>query len=261
MNFERAVAAVAVPSPSLWQRYRRRVSTGVALVAPLVVAASLISVRGSYATSAAALTMVVVVTGVAVVGPRSAGLVASLSAALWFDLFLTHPYGRLTIDRGPELETTIAMFVVGVLITELAARSRQYWGAAREANEFSATIRDVAELGATGAHDPEVIERTRTALTGLLLARECRFDPLLESPPLARIEPTGEVLHVGMVWPSGDIGLPGPQCEIVARWRSLVIGRFVLTPRAGRPVSLERRVAAVAVVDAAAAALAGGDRG
>ena len=107
-NIERAVAALAVPSPSPWQRYRRRVSSVVGFLAPLVVAAVLIPERGSYATPAAALTMVVVVTGVAVVGPRVAGLIASLSAALWFDLFLTHPYGRLTIDRGPELETTIA---------------------------------------------------------------------------------------------------------------------------------------------------------
>ncbi|MDE3064904.1 MAG: hypothetical protein KGJ36_04445, partial [Acidobacteriota bacterium] len=110
-------------------------------------------------------------------------------------------------------------------------------------------------------NDLTVIERARLALAELLLARECRFDPLIEDPPLARIEPSGEVVHVGLVWPAQDIGLPGPQCEIVARWRSLVIGRFVLTPRAGRPVSLERRVAAVSVVDAAAAALAGGDRG
>ena len=65
---------------------------------------------------------------------------------------------------------------------------------------------------------------------------------------------------MGMVWPSADIGLPGPHCEIVARWRNFVVGRFVLTPRAGRPVSLERRVAAVSVVDAAAAVVAASQR-
>lgn len=252
---DKSKALALVPRPNLWRRSRRWVSTVVGIVAPLAVAAALIPVRGVYAAPAAALTLVVVVAAVAVVGPRHAGVLASLSAALWFDLFLTHPYERLTISHGPELETTIAIFVVGILITELAARSRHNWGAANEAYHFVATIRDVAESGARGDGASEVVERARVALVELLDLRACRFDPLLETPPLARIEPSGDVVHVGLIWPTGDIGLPGPECEIVARWGGRNVGRFVLTPSTGGVVSRERLVAAVSAVAAAAAAL------
>jgi len=66
-----------------------------------------------FANTAAALTMVIVIVAVAVIGPRPAGIVASASAALWFDFFLTSPYDRFAISHRPDLETTIAIFVVG----------------------------------------------------------------------------------------------------------------------------------------------------
>ncbi len=256
---ENASTLALVPRPTVWRRYQGRMSTVAGVIAPLAVASALIPVRGDYASPAAALTLVVVVAAAAVVGPRSAGVLASLSAALWFDLFLTRPYERLTISHGPELETTIAIFVVGILITELAARSRHHWRAANEAYQFVTTIRDVAESGAVGARSVEVVERARVALVELLGLHGCRFDAQLESPPLARIEPSGEVIHVGLVWPTGDIGLPGPECEVVARWGGRTLGRFVLTPTTGHALSRERLVTAVSVVAAASAALAGAD--
>ncbi|MFI5036217.1 MAG: DUF4118 domain-containing protein [Acidimicrobiales bacterium] len=261
MSSQDARASAAVRRTPPWRRYRRRATVIAALVLPLVVAAALTAVRGSYATPAGALTMIVVVAAVAVAGPRSAGVLASASSALWFDFFLTRPYLRFTISHRPDLETTVAIFVVGILITELAARSRHHFGAARDAYRFVTTIRDVAETAASGAPATVVVDRACAALTELLHLKGCRFDPQLEDPPLARVEPTGEVIHVGLVWPADDIGLPGPASEIVARGRGRVVGRFVLTPKAARPVSRERRIAAVSVVDLAAAALAGDGRG
>jgi hypothetical protein len=46
----------------------------------------------------------------------------------------------------------------------------------------------------------------------------------------------------------------------VAQWRGREVGRFVLTPTPGVPVSRERRVAAVSLVDLVAATLAVRDR-
>ena len=60
-----------------------------------------------------------------------------------------------------------------------------------------------------------------------------------------------------MRWPAREIGIPGPQAEIVAQWRGRVIGRFVVTPTPGFPVSQERRVVAVSLVDVVAAGLQG----
>jgi hypothetical protein len=60
-----------------------------------------------------------------------------------------------------------------------------------------------------------------------------------------------------MRWPAREFGIPGPEAEIVAQWRGRVVGRFVVTPTPGVAVTLEQRIVAVAVVDVAAAYLAG----
>src|SRR5487761_2242092 len=198
------------PSALVEGQRRRRLAWAASLVGPLVVAAGLSMVRSSFVPAAAALVMVVVVVAVAVLGSRGAGVLASLTSALWFDLFLTRPYGKLLIDSRPDVETTISLVVVGVVV--------------------------------------------------LLELRECRFDAEVPSPPLARIGFDGEVIHVGQRWPTEEIGIPGPEAEIVAQWRGRVVGRFVLTPNPGRPVSVERRVAAVSLVDLVAATLAVRDR-
>src|SRR5271155_912420 len=111
-------------------RNRTRLAVVAGVVGPLVVAAVLVPFRGTFAGTAAALVMVIVIVAVAVTGNRLSGVVASASAGLWFDFFLTRPYDRFVISHRPDLETTIAIFVVGVLVTELAARSRQHWQSA-----------------------------------------------------------------------------------------------------------------------------------
>src|ERR1035438_5791633 len=120
--------------------YRNRLAVAAAALAPIVIAAALVPFRGTLANTAAALTMVIVITAVAVIGPRLVGIVASASAALWFDFFLTVPYDRFAISHRPDLETTIAIFVVGVVVTELAARSRRHWQAANNSNAYVGLI-------------------------------------------------------------------------------------------------------------------------
>jgi hypothetical protein len=43
---------------------------------------------------------VVVIVAVAAAGNRLAGYLAALSAAAWFEFFLTRPYEQFTINRG-----------------------------------------------------------------------------------------------------------------------------------------------------------------
>ena len=70
-----------------------------------------------------------------------------------------------------------------------------------------------------------------------------------------RIEHDGQVILGGRVWGVHSVGLPGPEIELVVQSRGQTLGRFVLTPTAGYPVSRERRVVAVARADQAGAAL------
>jgi hypothetical protein len=219
---------------------RSRLAILAGAVVPLAVAALLVPFRGTFASTAAALMMVIVIVAVAVSGNRMSGVVASASAALGFDFFLTRPYERFAISHRPDLETTIAIFVVGVVVTELAARSRQHWQSANNSTAYVAMIDQVNE-----------------SLIQLLSLRACRFDRALSHPPLAQIQSNGDVAHVGMRWPAKEIGLPGPEAEILAKWRGRVVGRFVVTPTPGATVSLEQRIVAVAVVDVFAAYLVG----
>jgi hypothetical protein len=226
-----------------------------ALVAPLALAAVLVPFRGTFTNAAAALLLVAVVAAVAVAGNRFTGVLASLSAALWFDYFLTRPYEQLEINHGNDIETTVCLVVVSLIVTELAARSRHHFRAASEESDFVDMIHSLADLAAGSEPIDKVVERATGSLRHLLELRECRFEEQLADPPLARIGTDGEVSHVGLVWPVNDIGIPGPEAEILAQWRGRVMGRFVLTPTPGLPVSLERRVVAMSLAELVGAAL------
>jgi len=232
---------------------RTRVNVASAFVAPFVAAVAMVPFRESLANAAAALVLVVVVVAVAVTGNRATGVIASVSAALWFDFFLTAPYQRFAISQRHDVETTISLLVVGVIVTELASRSRHHRDASNEESRFVGMIRELTAISSGAAPAGDVIEFTTRSLLDVLELRECRFDERLEDPPLARILATGEVAHVGLSWPANSIGIPGPRAEIVAAWRGRTVGRFVLTPTPGLPVSLERRSVAATLVALTAA--------
>jgi signal transduction histidine kinase len=81
--------------------------------------------RASFPKVDAVLVLMLVVVAVAANGNRVAGVLASLSAAVWFDFFLTEPYDQFTISRRADIETTILVLVIGVAVTELAVWGRQ----------------------------------------------------------------------------------------------------------------------------------------
>ncbi len=237
--------------------HRNQLAILAAFVAPLGLAAVLAPFRGSFVNTAAALVLVALVVAVAVVGNRFAGIIASMSAALWFDFFLTAPYERLAISHRPDIETTICILIVGIAVTELAARSRYHLRTASEESDYVTMIRELADLASGPGPEPEVHERASALLTNLLDLRACRFETVISGLPLARIRSNGEVVHVGLRWPVREIGIPGPEAEIVVQWRGRVTGRFVLTPTPGLPVSVQRRIVAVLLADIVGASRSG----
>jgi K+-sensing histidine kinase KdpD len=240
-----------------FRRHRGAVTNVGAVLLPLGVAAVLTPFRSSFANTAAALVLVAVVVAVAVVGDRGAGILATISATVWFDFFLTRPYERLAITHRPDIETAVSLFVVGLVVTELAARSRHHSEAATEESEYVGRIHDLSELVASGAPADVVIERVRTELISLLDLRGCRYEPGPPGRARMRIEPDGQVVLGGSVWGVHRLGLPGPELELPVQGRGQTLGRFVLTPTPGHPVSLQRRVVAVAIADQVGAALVG----
>lgn len=235
--------------------HRDRLALLAAFLVPLGLAAVLGPFRGSFANTAAALLLVAVIVAVAVTGNRLTGVVASISAALWFDFFLTAPYERLAITHRNDIETTVCLLVVGIMVTELAARSRHHFHVANEESDFVAMINSLVDLAAGSVPTLMVVERAANSIRELLDLRACRFEADPPGPPLARIGSNGEVVHVGLLWPVLNIGIPGPEAEILTQWRGEVMGRFVLTPTPGLPVSVERRIVAMSLADLVEATL------
>ena len=91
---------------------RDRVALVAAAAGPLAVAATLTPWRGSPMRTDAALVLVLVVVAVAADGYRIAGLIAAVSAGVWFDVLLTKPYGRLTITDPADVRTTVLLLLV-----------------------------------------------------------------------------------------------------------------------------------------------------
>lgn len=241
-------------------RNRQRVMFALAVVAPLAVAAILVPFRGSFATAAAGLILVVVIVAVAVGGNRFSGFLASASAALWFDFFLTRPYDTLDISHRSDIETAVSLLVVGLLVSELAARSRHFSRASSEESNYVALVRDLTEFAKSGAPSALVIEGALDPLREILTLRACHFDYRPSDPPMAQIQANGDIVHVGMLWPTEELGIPGPEAEIVTEWRGRAFGRFVITPTPGQPIALEPRVVAALLASVVGASLSSESR-
>jgi hypothetical protein len=239
----------------LFRRHRQRFMVVASLVVPFAVALVLVPSRGSFTNTAAALVLVAFVVAISIAGSRFTGVVASLSSALWFDFFLTSPYERFAISHRTDLETTISIFVVGVMISELAARSRHHARVSNDESSYANMMSSLTGLAATPAPTSAIVEEASSSLVELLHLRGCRFERIVANPPLARILANGVVEHVGLHWPVSEIGIPGPEAEIVAEWRGRALGRFVVTPTPGEPVSRERRIIAVALANVVGATL------
>jgi K+-sensing histidine kinase KdpD len=224
------------------------------LVLPIAVAAALVPLRATFANSAAALVLVAVVVAVAVIGNRAAGFVAAASASLWFDFFLTRPYERFAITQRPDIETAVSLFVVGLAVTELAARSRRHRSAATQEAGHVGQIYALAELAAQGAPAESVIDRATEELTELLHLRACSFVQGPGGHGHAEIYRDGSV-HLGTIrWGAHEMGLPGHEVQLRAYNQGREVGRFVMEPTPGWPVSVQQRLVAVAIADQVGAA-------
>jgi hypothetical protein len=221
-----------------------------AIVAPIAAAAALIPVRSQIGNTNIALVLVVVVVAVATLGRRFAAAVAALSAAAWFDFFHTQPHYSFTINAHDDVVTAGVLLVVGLLVGELAARSRRHRVAAVDGRTDIARIHAIAELAASGEESDFVIMAVAGELTQILALRDCRYEPY--SPvdkPSARLERNGEVTLGQFRWGVDTMGLPTKQVELLVEARGRHLGRFILTPTPGEPIPFDKRLVAIALAD------------
>jgi len=234
---------------------RDRVAIAAAVAAPLAAAAILLPWRGSWSNTNVALLLVVVVVAVAAIGNRAAGVLAAVGAAAWFDFFYTVPYERFTIRHSSDITTFVLLLVVGVAVSQLAARARRLKVITITDATYLAQIHDSAALVQSAASAQAVVDHVREQLIGVLDLRDCRFEygMLIGHPP--RLEQDGTIAtRYGHI----DVELAGMPAEVVELrtfGNGQYYGRFMLTPTPGSKPTRQARLVAVTLADLAGRAL------
>lgn len=226
------------------------------LAGPLAVAAALVPLRHDVDTANVALLLAASVVAVASLGRRSGAVIAAVSAAVWFDFFHTLPYQSFRITSRDDVVTAAVLLAVGLVVGELALRGRRHRAAAEESSSDIALIHSVAELVAAGESADYIVLVVATQLQSLLALRDCRFERPASDKLMARIERSGDVVIGELRWGVHSMGFPGREVELPVMVRGEAVGRYVLMPTPGVPVSFDRRVVAVALADQVGAALA-----
>jgi hypothetical protein len=236
-------------------RLRDRIAVFAALAVPFAVAAALVPFRTGLSATNAALVMVVAVVGVAAQGVRAAGALAALSAAAWFDFFLTRPYQRFTIADRADIETAVLLLVVGLVVSQLAVRTRRLRAVAVTDAAHLSRLQSAARLAEDGGAPEAVVEHVRRELIGLLGLRDCRFEygrllghrPRLEHDGSLWLRQGGRVVSYA-TWPEGE-------SELRAVGGGHYYGRFLLDPVPGPLPPEEARLVAVALAAVVGTAL------
>jgi hypothetical protein len=244
-----------VNMPQWFSRYRLAVLAGVA--GPLVLTAALVPFRASFANTDAALALVLLIVAVAALGYRMAGVLAAISAAAWYDFFLTRPYEQFTINRAADIETTVLLLLIGIAVTEIAVWGhRQHASASRSAG-YLAGINAAARAVAEGAAPAVLPDRVAARLVELLSLRSCQFQygmAGLGQP--GRIEHDGTVTVAGTPWDVRQFGLPHTAgTELLVESAGRLEGRFLMQPDPGGRPTREQLLVAVAYADQVGAAL------
>ncbi|MGD1217347.1 DUF4118 domain-containing protein [Streptomyces krungchingensis] len=248
----RAGATRTAPRP--WA-LRDRLALTAAVAGPFLVALALVPLRASLSHTNAALVLVVVVVAVAVLGSRTAGVVAALSAAAWFDFFLTRPYQTFDITASGDVETAVLLLAVGAIVSQLAARSRRLEVITVTDAEHLSRIHRTADLAKSANSPDTVVDHVRREITELLGLRACRFEygTLMGQPP--RLHGDGSVTVGRRSWDVDAVGWPEGEIELRAYGNGHYLGRFMLTPGLGDVPPLQARLVAVTLADQTGAAL------
>lgn len=244
---------------------RRTAALGAAVLLPGLAAAALAAARSLVDAANAALVLVVLVVAVAATGYRLAGSLAALSAAAWFDVFLTRPYGTLAIAERADVETAVLLLVVGLGVAELAVRGRRHHDRALRRDGDLAGVREAVALMAEDADVPPHVrtELVCARLVGLLGLRSAFW---LDGP----VDPLEREAHLR---DDAQVEVDGGLCEVerygLPLTRPVVIdvagasgagGRFVLSAARGARPSAAQRLAAVALARWAVAVPRPGER-
>jgi K+-sensing histidine kinase KdpD len=249
-----------------WQRVvsvkvksrRDRSAYATALLGPLAISAVLVPFRGSFPNTDAALVMVLGIVAVAANGVLLAGTLASASAALWYDFFLTRPFESFSITRRGDIETTVLLLVIGFGVSKLAVWGRRQASLASRQADYLTGLHDAAAAAASGTSVSVLITDISRQLTRLLGLEQCRFQRGVAGVGQpARLLADGRVVVGRAEWNVEDRGLPSSQeIELVVDGGGVLQGRFLLRSAGKARPTRAQRLVAIAFADQLGLALA-----
>ena len=230
-----------------------------AVVTPLLTCAILATVREHVTSETAVLVLVLWVVAAAATGDRMAAVLAALSGGAWFDFFLTQPYQAFAIDDPDDIEATVLLMAISLVVTEVALWGRRQQDQASRRSGYLDGVVDVASSVAGGDTErATVIDVVARQITQVLDADSSRFVPgPVHDARVAVLDHDGVLTRDGHAVDVERVGLPTSEYVAVpVRRESRVAGHFLVsaTSRVTYPTREQRRVA-VLLADQVAAAL------
>jgi hypothetical protein len=246
-----------------WLERHRSALIAAAAIAPLLCSAGLAAFRESITPATSALVLVLIVVAAAATGNRFAGIVAALSSGAWFDVFLTEPYGRFTIDDPNDIEVTVLLVLAGVAVTEIALWGRRQQARASRRAGYLDGVLGTSKIIAVREMSPDaLIDHVAHQIVQVLDIDECKF--VLGAgpgPQVTSLDHDGYVTRRGNRVNVEREGLPTDErIGLVVRQGGIVHGQFLLTAatRVVHP-SVEQLRVAVLLADQVGAALTHAD--
>jgi len=247
-------------SPVEWPRaaWWRPTVRSVALLAPLLTSAALATVRDSVTAATSVLVLVVWVVAAAATGDRLAGVLAGVSAGVWFDFFLTAPYLRFTIAEADDIEATILLVVISLAVSEVALWGyRQQNQAARRSGYLEGVLAAARAVAEGNMPPATVVDVVAHQISEVLGADSCRYvEGPVRDARIAVLDHDGVLTRNGQAVDVDRVGLPTDEyVAVLVRRGPDVAGHFLLTTTSHRtyPTREQRRIA-VLMADQVAAA-------
>ena len=226
------------------------IGASVGAVGSILAGAALVSVRDHFAAVNVVLVLVLFVLVGAVIGGRTAGLVAAAGAALTFDFFFTKPYNSLKIDSAQDIETTLLLLLVGVAMGEIVVRADRIRTAVTGGRRELTRLHRVARLAASGEAVEDLISVVAAELTATLELSRCSYEPVPFTGTYPRLEQTGAISGMNIArYTKTGYELPNEGVELPVVVSDQIVGRFVMIPTPGIGVSVDRRMIAITLAD------------
>jgi Domain of unknown function (DUF4118) len=215
----------------------------VGTLAAITAAGVMSRARATFGQEIVLLVLVVIIVGVAAAGGKVAGIYTAVVASLSFNFWHTKPYLSLRIHSARDVVSTILLFVVGLVVGELAASRERVRRDRFDDEEMLRGLAIQGDLLARGASPEEVWSVTHQLLVRALDLGECRFEAFgTRAPGLPRIESRIGPRPTVMKFLGGGFALPPEGAELAVEHDGEMMGRIVCMPGEQRHgVSLIRR--------------------